>query len=82
MEANGTSPYYESIDLDDAYHVQTILAYDLNDKKLPVANGAPIRLRVDPRTERPVSLRMVGAAHFMRHRYSVGRSPAISPPSR
>ena len=38
------------------------------------------RLRVDPRTERPVSLRMVGAAHFMRHRYSVG-STAISPPS-
>ncbi len=47
MEANGTSPYYESIDLDDAYHVQTILAYDLNDKTLPVANGAPIRLRVE-----------------------------------
>jgi hypothetical protein len=40
------------------------------------------RLRVDPHTERPVSLRMIGAAHFMRHRYSVGRSPAISPPSR
>ena len=39
------------------------------------------RLRVDPRTERPVSLRMVGAAHFMRHRYSVG-STTISPPSR
>jgi copper transport protein len=40
------------------------------------------RLRVDPRTRRPVSLRMIGAAHFMRHRYSVGRSPTISPPSR
>jgi DMSO/TMAO reductase YedYZ molybdopterin-dependent catalytic subunit len=47
METDGTSPYYESIDLDDAYHMQTILAYDLNDKKLPVANGAPIRLRVE-----------------------------------
>jgi DMSO/TMAO reductase YedYZ molybdopterin-dependent catalytic subunit len=47
MEADGTSPYYESIDMDDAYHVQTILAYDLNDKMLPVANGAPIRLRVE-----------------------------------
>jgi hypothetical protein len=40
------------------------------------------QLRVDPRTDRPVSLRMIGAAHFMRHRYSVGRSPVISPPSR
>lgn len=47
MEANGTSPYYESIDMDDAYHAQTILAYALNDKTLPVPNGAPIRLRVE-----------------------------------
>jgi DMSO/TMAO reductase YedYZ molybdopterin-dependent catalytic subunit len=47
MEANGTSPYYESIDMDDAYHEQTILAYELNDKTLPVPNGAPIRLRVE-----------------------------------
>ncbi|MBI3594100.1 MAG: molybdopterin-dependent oxidoreductase [Nitrospirae bacterium] len=39
--------YYESIDLEDAFHPQTILAYELNDKSLPVANGAPIRLRVE-----------------------------------
>jgi DMSO/TMAO reductase YedYZ molybdopterin-dependent catalytic subunit len=47
MEMDGTHPYYESIDMDDAYHLQTILAYDLNDKTLPIANGAPIRLRVE-----------------------------------
>jgi DMSO/TMAO reductase YedYZ molybdopterin-dependent catalytic subunit len=47
MEANGTSPYYESIGMDDAYHEQTILAYELNDNTLPVRNGAPIRLRVE-----------------------------------
>jgi DMSO/TMAO reductase YedYZ molybdopterin-dependent catalytic subunit len=47
MEKNGKAPYYESIDLDDANHPQTILAYELNDKTLPVANGAPIRLRVE-----------------------------------
>ena len=29
------------------YHPQTILAYELNDKPLPVANGAPLRLRVE-----------------------------------
>jgi DMSO/TMAO reductase YedYZ molybdopterin-dependent catalytic subunit len=40
-------PYYESIDFDDAYHPQTILAYDLNDAALPIANGAPIRIRVE-----------------------------------
>src|SRR3989454_6104613 len=39
--------YYESIDFDDAYHPQTILAYELNDKPLPMAHGAPIRLRVE-----------------------------------
>jgi DMSO/TMAO reductase YedYZ molybdopterin-dependent catalytic subunit len=39
--------YYESIDLDDARHEQTILAYELNDAPLPVANGAPVRLRVE-----------------------------------
>ncbi|MBV8804334.1 MAG: molybdopterin-binding protein [Sinobacteraceae bacterium] len=39
--------YYESIDLLDAYHPQTILAYDLNGKPLPVRNGAPLRLRVE-----------------------------------
>jgi DMSO/TMAO reductase YedYZ molybdopterin-dependent catalytic subunit len=43
----GTKPYYESIDLDDAFHPQTILAYELNDKTLTVANGAPLRVRVE-----------------------------------
>ena len=47
MEADGTGLYYESIDLNDAYHAQTLLAYDLNDRTLPVKNGAPIRLRVE-----------------------------------
>lgn len=39
--------YYESIDLFDAVHPQTMLAYALNGKPLPVANGAPLRLRVE-----------------------------------
>lgn len=40
-------PYYESCDLIDAYHPQTILAYGLNDAALPVANGAPLRVRIE-----------------------------------
>ena len=47
MQANGTQPYYESIDMVDAYHPQTILAYRLNDAELPVGNGAPLRVRVE-----------------------------------
>ncbi|WBH18215.1 molybdopterin-dependent oxidoreductase [Sphingomonas radiodurans] len=41
------TPYYESIDLIDAFHPQTILAWALNDRFLPVMNGAPCRLRVE-----------------------------------
>lgn len=40
-------PYYESIDLIDAFHPQTILAYEMNDARLPVKYGAPLRLRVE-----------------------------------
>ena len=47
MGDDGKDPYYESIDMDDAWHPQTILAYELNDKPLPVPNGAPVRLRVE-----------------------------------
>jgi DMSO/TMAO reductase YedYZ molybdopterin-dependent catalytic subunit len=39
--------YYESIDLLDAFHPQTLLAHELNGKPLPVQNGAPLRLRVE-----------------------------------
>jgi DMSO/TMAO reductase YedYZ molybdopterin-dependent catalytic subunit len=39
--------YYESIGLADAFHPQTLLAYEMNDQPLPVAHGAPLRLRVE-----------------------------------
>jgi DMSO/TMAO reductase YedYZ molybdopterin-dependent catalytic subunit len=42
-----SAKYYESIDLFDAAHPQTILAYDMNDKTLTVPHGAPLRLRVE-----------------------------------
>ena len=44
---DGAGRYYESIDLIDAYHPQTILAYQMNDATLPVRHGAPLRLRVE-----------------------------------
>jgi DMSO/TMAO reductase YedYZ molybdopterin-dependent catalytic subunit len=40
-------PYYESIDLVDAFHPQTILAWAMNDHPLEVGHGAPLRLRVE-----------------------------------
>jgi len=46
-EDDVSSLYYESIDMEDALHEQTILAYELNDGSLPIPNGAPLRLRVE-----------------------------------
>ncbi len=46
-DAFGSAPYYESIDLVDALHPQTILAWKMNDKPLTIGHGAPIRLRVE-----------------------------------
>jgi DMSO/TMAO reductase YedYZ molybdopterin-dependent catalytic subunit len=51
--------YYESIDFIDAWHPQTILAYAMNDAPLPVANGAPLRLRV----ERQLGYKMAKYVH-------------------
>ena len=46
-DQSGDIKYYGSIDLIDARHPQTILAYGLNGKPLPVENGAPLRARVE-----------------------------------
>ncbi len=43
----GAPFYYESLDLLEATHPQTILAYALNGAALPVENGAPVRLRAE-----------------------------------
>jgi len=37
----------DSIDLLDALHPQTLLAYGMNGRDLPVPHGAPVRLRVE-----------------------------------
>jgi DMSO/TMAO reductase YedYZ molybdopterin-dependent catalytic subunit len=41
------TPYYESIDLVDAFHPQTLLAYAMNGQPLSIGHGAPLRLRVE-----------------------------------
>jgi len=46
--SSGNVPYYyESLDLLEAMHPQTLLAYQLNRAPLPVQNGAPVRLRAE-----------------------------------
>lgn len=39
--------YYESVDMVDAYHPQTIIAHRLNGENLPEKNGAPLRMRIE-----------------------------------
>lgn len=56
---SGGVKYYESIDLVDAMHPQTILAYGMNGAPLPVPNGAPLRLRV----ERQLGYKMAKYVH-------------------
>ncbi|GAC1579520.1 MAG: molybdopterin-binding protein [Candidatus Elarobacter sp.] len=45
VDQSGTQ-YYESLDLREAAHPQTLLALDLNDKPLDPDHGAPVRLRI------------------------------------
>jgi DMSO/TMAO reductase YedYZ molybdopterin-dependent catalytic subunit len=59
LEASGVNPsarfvqFYcydvvaDGIDMLDALHPQTILAYGMNGRDLPVAHGAPLRVRVE-----------------------------------
>jgi DMSO/TMAO reductase YedYZ molybdopterin-dependent catalytic subunit len=49
MAPAGAPPqfYYESLDLLEATHPQTILAYELNNGPLTIKNGAPVRLRAE-----------------------------------
>jgi DMSO/TMAO reductase YedYZ molybdopterin-dependent catalytic subunit len=44
---SGAVPYYTTSDLLDARHPQTIVAYGMNNADLPVANGAPVRVRIE-----------------------------------
>ncbi len=56
---SGPVYYFESIDMIDAYHPQTIMAYGLNGTALPIANGAPLRVRV----ERQLGYKMAKYVH-------------------
>jgi DMSO/TMAO reductase YedYZ molybdopterin-dependent catalytic subunit len=47
--------YYECVDMTVARHPQSILAYELNDEKLPLQHGAPLR----PRFETKLGFKMV-----------------------
>jgi DMSO/TMAO reductase YedYZ molybdopterin-dependent catalytic subunit len=43
----GYDGFSDSIDMMDAFHPQTMLAYGMNGKTLPIPHGAPLRMRVE-----------------------------------
>jgi len=47
VDSGGTGCYYETVDLELARHPQTLLAYAMNERPLPLEHGAPLRLRVE-----------------------------------
>ena len=47
VKAHSADDFENSIDLLDAFHPQTILAYAMNGRDLPIPHGAPLRLRVE-----------------------------------
>lgn len=47
VDFHGFDQYILTIDLLDAFHPQTILAYGMNGQDLPVQHGAPLRGRVE-----------------------------------
>ena len=47
VKSHSYDDFENSIDLLDAFHPQTILAYAMNGRDLPVPHGAPLRLRVE-----------------------------------
>jgi DMSO/TMAO reductase YedYZ molybdopterin-dependent catalytic subunit len=44
---NSIDGWWDSLDMADAFHPQTLLAYGMNGQGLPVPHGAPVRLRVE-----------------------------------
>jgi DMSO/TMAO reductase YedYZ molybdopterin-dependent catalytic subunit len=47
MDKIAGQPIFDSIDLFDAFHPQTLLAHRFNGADLPVRHGAPLRLRLE-----------------------------------
>ena len=47
VQTHSVDDWIDSIDLLDALHPQTILAYGMNGRDLPIPHGGPVRLRVE-----------------------------------
>jgi DMSO/TMAO reductase YedYZ molybdopterin-dependent catalytic subunit len=71
---------WDSLDLPDAYHAQTFLAYNLNGKDLPADHGAPLRVRV-ARQLRYKSVKYLHKLTFVDSMKNVGDGRGSASPS-
>lgn len=65
--ATPNEEYYVGIDMPSAMHPQTILAYEVNDKPLPVEHGLPLRLII-PVKYGIKNLKRIGTISFSNQR--------------
>jgi DMSO/TMAO reductase YedYZ molybdopterin-dependent catalytic subunit len=67
--------WVDSVDMLDALHPQTLLAYGMNGRDLPVPHGAPVRLRV----ERQIGYKSVKYLHriVVSDRFNGGEASSI-----
>lgn len=59
--------YYVGLDMPSAIHPQTIMAYEVNEKPLPLENGAPLRLII-PTKYGIKNLKRIGTITFSNNR--------------
>ena len=73
--SHGEGHLYEVMDLEFAYKPQTILAYEMNGKPLPIKHGAPLRLRVETQSDSrwPSGSTRSSSSTTIRHRQGRGR---------
>jgi DMSO/TMAO reductase YedYZ molybdopterin-dependent catalytic subunit len=71
--------YWESIDMADALHPQTLLAYAMNDGDLPVSFGGPLRMRV-PRQLGYKNVKFITALTLTDSLKSIGKGLGSSAP--
>jgi DMSO/TMAO reductase YedYZ molybdopterin-dependent catalytic subunit len=63
--------YYEVLTMQDILDPQTLLAYEMNWRPLPIPHGAPCRLRVETKTGYKM-VKYLRAIEFIRDLHDVG----------
>jgi methionine sulfoxide reductase catalytic subunit len=69
--SHGGGQFYEVMDIELAYKPQTLLAYQMNGKPLPIKHGAPLRLRVETQVGFKMA-KWINQIEFINDYHSIG----------